>query len=197
MASMQKVESFSVEKFKREVRRKSLHLPIFVFPVLALYSRYAALLLLGVLTVFYIVVVMWEHSAPHAVTPFYRFIDHFKRSRPADPAPIYLGLGIFWCLLVAPPSHTFFAVTILAVCDSAAALFGMSFGRNKIGKLSKTWQGSSAFFIFAFVSGIFLMTPPAAFIAALVLTVVEIFATSGTDNLFLPIAAQLLLVGLR
>lgn len=191
------MESCTAETLKRELRRKSLHLPIFIFPALALYSRSLALGLVIALTCFYLVVVTIEGQAPQSWMPFYNWVNQFKRSRAIDPAPLYLALGVFWCLFTSTPAVTFFAVSILAICDSAAALFGMRYGRHKIGHLSKTWQGSSAFFIFAFLNCIFLLSAPHAFLAALILTVVEIFSTHGTDNLFLPVAAQLLIVWLH
>ncbi len=180
--------------FKREVLRKALHLPAFAFPAMALYAPKFALVSLALLMAFYAFLMFGESRYPHKLSRVSQFVSFFKREEGVDPAPLYLALGLFLCLLFSTPKATFFAAYVIAICDSAAALVGMRLGRHKVFSLSKSWEGTLAFAILCFVGACFFLSPLSALLTALILALVELLGIKGSDNFLLPIISQFCLL---
>lgn len=183
----------STNRFKREVFRKALHLPAFVFPLLALHSRLLAVDVLFALMLFYSVFMFVEMKFPGLQNGISQIVTFFKRNEALDPAPLYLALSMLLCLLFSTPKSVFFAAYVIAICDSAAALVGIRFGKHQISNLNKSWEGTLAFMVFCFLGGLFYLPPLFAFLTALLLAFVELIGIRGLDNLLLPIASQLCL----
>lgn len=186
-------DSFSTRRFSHEVLRKILHLPAFVFPLLAIYSRIVAIFILASLIFFYVALLFIEKKYSKKILGVNDLITLCKRSEKIDPAPAYLALGLLLCVVFFPAYNVFYAAYVIAISDSAAALVGMRFGRHPIGKFSKSWEGSLAFFILSFVGGVFFLSPLAALVTAFCLTTAEILCGRGTDNFILPLLSQVLL----
>lgn len=181
----------STKLFRRECLRKSLHLPTFFFPAMALYARNLSVMLLGFLVVGYSVLFLMEQAGKRGRV--FDWVNLLRRTDSPDPAPIYLGIAMMACLIFFEPGLVFYAAYVIAICDSGAALVGMKLGKHKLSG-SKTVEGSAAFFVLAFVGGLFFASPVLALIAAFILTLVELFSKNGFDNLFLPLASQLILL---
>lgn len=93
-------------------------------------------------------------------------------------------------------------ILILAICDPIAALTGKrwQYGKYKIGSETKTFMGSSMFFISSFLLCFCLFivmnhtsnypnrTILASFIIAVITTLAEALSKKGLDNLFIPLA---------
>jgi len=192
---MNKDSSFT-NRFKREVLRKALHLPAFAFPAMAFYAPVVAQACLVFLIVFYGALMLGESLSPDKLSNIRSFVAVFKRGEGVDPAPLYLAIGLLLCLVFSSPIATFFAAYVIAICDSAAALVGMRFGRHKVFSLSKSWEGSLAFAILCFVGALFFLSPLSALLATLILALVELLGIKGSDNFLLPIVSQLCLLWL-
>lgn len=119
----------------------------------------------------------------------------------------YYAVAIFLVFLLAGDDLWiyFSSVLILGVADAFAALIGTRWGRLKyeVQDSEKSFEGSFAFFVIAF--GAVLVTAPffaelpwanllhIAFATALLLTCFEAISMRGADNLFVPVAAAVIL----
>ncbi len=102
------------------------------------------------------------------------------------------------------------SILILSISDSAAALVGTRWGRHRypMGGQYKSWEGSLAFAISAFVIIVITLSPSQIWLRAVlaggvivvILTLLEAVSLRGTDNITVPIAAFVLVsvaAGLR
>lgn len=120
-----------------------------------------------------------------------------------------VGLGELWypigilaaSLLFHQVPAFMYAVLVLAVSDGLAGLLGKYFGRKKftVFNANKTYVGSLVFAASAAAIGLMIGLPLIiALGGAIVLTIIELVARRGIDNVLLPIAAGLIaLVELR
>lgn len=117
-------------------------------------------------------------------------------------------IGVLACWLISHNNSLFYSISILVLtfADAIAALIGVKYGRIKYSTKEgfKSWEGSLAFFITAFLCinipltigsqiGIFegvLISIMVAFIVMLL----EAFSWRGLDNLFIPITTIFLLI---
>ena len=191
--------------YKAELLRKSLHLLALVIPFGAyLAGKEIALAVLipgciiAILTewarVRYTFVAKWVH----------RVFGFMMRTSeiPEIGSPIVLN-GATWVLLSATCLLLLFPVTVgvpvlvmFMVADAAAALIGRPFGKHHWGKLSKSVEGSIAFFVTAIV---ILMafdqwTWSICLAVALCATLLEILPLPINDNLHVPVFSAALLV---
>jgi phytol kinase len=180
--------------FEREFVRKMLHLPVFIFPLIAIYSVVTAIAALVLLAFTYITTLAYEKRFNKTVPLFSTIIASCRRNTACDFGPFYLAIGMVVALSVSSPNNVFFAAYVIAICDSAASLVGINFGKNKIPLFGKSYIGSLTFFVLCFIGGLYFFPPIPLLISALVLTVIELVSIKGLDNLTLPIAAQLLLL---
>lgn len=105
---------------------------------------------------------------------------------------MYVLAAAFLCALLFAKPLAAMAMTVMLVSDTAAALIGKIWGKNKIYQ-QKSWQGSAAFFLSAIL--VMLLFNPlfqfkfAAVIAAFAATLVELFEDKIKidDNLSIPL----------
>jgi len=183
----------SPRSLKRELLRKSLHLPVFIFPFIATYSTVIAMLMLTTLIIGYLALIVYEKRYGKTIPIISKIVSHCKRNVDYDFGPVYLALGFILALYIAPPKNVFYAAFVISVCDSAASLMGMRFGKNNLLFLNKSFVGSASFFVTCFLVGIFFVAPLKSIPIALCLTMVELFSIKDLDNFTLPIASQILL----
>jgi uncharacterized protein (TIGR00297 family) len=111
-------------------------------------------------------------------------------------------LGAYTALLMLVPDNRTLtaAVLIFALADTAAALAGQRWGRRRIAGGSRTWLGTSAFFLVALLVVIasevlggrsLLIVVPAAAGVALATAAAEAIAPSELDNFLIPVLAAL------
>ncbi|MCB0327819.1 MAG: hypothetical protein KDD52_09415 [Bdellovibrionales bacterium] len=178
---------------KKELLRKSLHLPLFIFPCLAMFYKPLVIGILLVMVVFYTAYLLCPSIRNISnLSKIYALIQYSQR-HPKDLAPIYLSVGIAMALYIDQAGYGFFSILVMVICDSLAALIGKKYGKRKIPYVDKTFVGSGAFFISCFAIALFYLSPEKALAVSFILTVVELLSSKGLDNLTLPIFAQYVL----
>ncbi|WP_072013822.1 diacylglycerol/polyprenol kinase family protein [Myxosarcina sp. GI1] len=101
------------------------------------------------------------------------------------------------------PQYTTIGILVMAWGDGMAAIIGQNFGNHtyKIGKITKSWEGSLAMAISAFIvcASILLAVEGQSWqnwsislIVAIVATALEAFSLLGIDNLTVPIGSATL-----
>ena len=188
-----KLDLSSTKTFKKEIARKALHLPVFLTPFLANKNLMGTLWLLVVLMVGYALVFLLKKKFGIHIFILSDTVTFCSRGSAFDMAPLLMALGLFMALCLGTSIQRFFPAYCIAISDSAAALIGMRFGRHKIRPLSKSWEGSLAFFLTCLMAALFYFSLPQALLVSLLLAAVEIMSVKGLDNLFLPVVAQILL----
>jgi len=88
-----------------------------------------------------------------------------------------------------------YAVTLLIIGDTFAALVGKRFGRNPVFGLKKTWEGSLAFFISSLAAAWFIdsLTWEIKIAGALAATVIELAPLKLDDNLTIPVGSAVMM----
>ena len=183
-----------MQSLKREIIRKLFHLPVFLFPLVALYSKSTAIALLIILIFGYLAVIIYEKQSAKEFPLFSGIVAVCKRDVAYDFGPIYLALGMATALYFSTPRNVFFAAYVIAICDSAASIIGMRFGKLAIPHLNKSCLGSAVFFSTCFFGALYYLPAIDSLIIAACLMIVELLSTKGLDNLTLPIASQVLLL---
>ncbi|MFO1463692.1 MAG: hypothetical protein U1F66_07925 [bacterium] len=113
--------------------------------------------------------------------------ERLTRSPHMDLAPIFLAVGLGIASHFLPLRAAFAGALLACLCDTFAALIGMTFGRTRIFFLKKTYLGTLAFFLSAIVALIPLLGMEGALVTAAVASVIEALSIEGVDNLLLPI----------
>jgi dolichol kinase len=105
----------------------------------------------------------------------------------------YLFIGITASIILFPKYVAITAVLILTLSDTAAAVVGRKFGRNKIG--NKSVEGSAAFFAVTAAIIVCVLKPVwyVTVIAALSISILEAAPLKINDNLTIPLISGLLL----
>ncbi len=114
-------------------------------------------------------------------------------------APLYFAFGIVATLLLFPTRAGGAAIAMFCFGDSAASLFGGLISTSLPFNKGKTWEGSLAGFIFAFLAGSFFVSPWLALVGAAVAMTIEVLPLPVNDNVLIPVitgAALTLLISL-
>ena len=110
-------------------------------------------------------------------------------------APVYFALGILFALLLFPPPANYAAISIFALGDSTASLFGSAFSKTELPfNKDKSLEGSLIGFLFAFLAGIVFVSPLISAVAAAIAMVVEYLPLPINDNLLIPLITGLALI---
>jgi phosphoserine phosphatase/dolichol kinase len=102
-------------------------------------------------------------------------------------APLYFAFGIVVTLILFPAPAAGAAIAMFCLGDSTASLFGGSISTSLPFNKGKTWEGSVAGFVFAFLAGNFFVSPFLALIGAAVAMTVEVLPLPINDNVLIPI----------
>jgi len=125
----------------------------------------------------------------------YVHFDELYAIRRASMGVILFPLGILLTVLLFGTSNLtalYFALLILIVSDSLAAIIGGKWGRRQA-FFDKSLLGSLVFFLSSFVIAIiFIQNIWTAFFAAVLLTIMEYISVKGIDNVTIPISAVFL-----
>jgi dolichol kinase len=136
-------------------------------------------------------------------------IDRKSHGSMSYPVSVYLCFCFYAWMRDGLPERGsvyilfYLPILILAICDPLAALFGKRwpYGKYQVRKETKTFIGSAAFFLSAFLiccslfifmnhtKHAILQTILASALIALTTTITEAICTKGTDNLFIPFTA--------
>lgn len=195
--------------FKSELLRKSIHfcslsIPIFYYFI----SKETALSILIPITLLTVSIDFSRHfikSLNKLVQNAFGFMmrEHENNSLKKNlNGASYVFIGATITLYIFPKIIFITAFAILIVCDLAAALIGRSYGKHKF--LSKSLEGTLAFFIFSIV--VVLFTPKVesllpefiiGMVGGAVGAIVENISYGwADDNLTIPISIGLTMWGL-
>jgi len=127
----------------------------------------------------------------------YVFLERMKGiSNSRQWGYILFGLGFILShilFLNLEPIAVAYGILILGFSDAGAALAGKRWGNGEL--FGKSWVGSMTFFkittIISLIMGVPLLS---ALVVSLILSVIELFAKKGTDNVLLPIVAGALYI---
>ena len=110
-------------------------------------------------------------------------------------APLYFAMGIFLTLLLFPAPVSGAAIAIFTLGDSTASLFGGLISKKPLPfNKGKTVEGSLTGFFFAFMAGIFFVSPALALIGAAVAMAIESLPLPVNDNILIPLGTGLTLL---
>ena len=112
-------------------------------------------------------------------------------------APLYFAIGIVATLLLFPTLAGGAAIAMFCLGDSVASLFGGLISTSLPFNKGKTWEGSLAGFVFAFLAGTFFVSPWLALAGAAIAMTIEVLPLPVNDNVLVPVitgAALTLLV---
>ena len=114
-------------------------------------------------------------------------------------APLYFALGIVLTLILFPTHVGGAAIAMFCFGDSAASLFGGLISTSLPFNKGKTWEGSLAGFFFAFLAGLFFVSPWLSLAGAAIAMTIEVLPLPVNDNVLIPVitgAALTLLISL-
>jgi dolichol kinase/phosphoserine phosphatase len=109
-------------------------------------------------------------------------------------APAYFAIGILLTLILFPFPASSAAIAMFAFGDSAASIFGRYFSKTPLPfNKDKSLEGSMAGFFFAFLAGLFFISPLKALVGAAVAMIVEYLPLPVNDNILIPLITGLTL----
>ncbi|MDX1386461.1 MAG: hypothetical protein R3257_02650 [bacterium] len=184
--------SFTDFEIRRELERKSLHIPGLLVPFFYQGAPLVTILGLAAISMLYYFSEVRRISQGKPLPIIGYLTDKLTRSTHLDLAPIYLAVGLGFAAMALPFKAALAGALLVCVCDAIAALVGMKFGIRRIIFVKKTYLGTLAFF----VSGVIALFPilgwKGALITAATASFIEAISIEGIDNLFLPILGGLL-----
>jgi dolichol kinase len=141
--------------YKEEVLRKSIHMCSLSIPIAyAFISKETALTVLTIISVMFIgtdILSKFSKTVNGLVMKFFGSI-----LRPHEIEKKYVLNGASWvfisalmCIILFPKIIVISAFSILIISDILAALIGRKFGKHRL--FTKSWEGTSAFIISAFI----------------------------------------------
>jgi dolichol kinase len=189
-----RLPSTSITDFevRRELERKSLHLPGLFVPFLYQQAPFITIFGLTLISVLYYFSEVRRISKGTPLPIIGYLTDKLTRSAHLDLAPIYLAVGIGFAAMAFPFKAALAGAFLVCLCDGLAAVVGMKFGKHRIMFIKKTYLGTLAFFLAAVLSLFPLLGWQGTLITASVATLIEAMSIEGIDNLFLPILGGLL-----
>jgi dolichol kinase/phosphoserine phosphatase len=111
-------------------------------------------------------------------------------------APLYFASGILLTLILFPHPASFAAVAMFCLGDSVASLFGGRISDSLPFNKGKTWEGSVAGFFFAFLAGLFFVSPVLALAGAAIAMTIEVLPLPINDNVLIPVVTGAALTAL-
>ena len=102
-------------------------------------------------------------------------------------APLYFAFGILLTLILFPAPASYAAVAMFCLGDSTASLFGGLISSSLPFNKGKTWGGSVSGWFFAFLGGLFFVSPILALIGATIAMAVEVLPLPINDNVLVPV----------
>ncbi len=172
---------------RRELKRKTLHLPGLMVPWFGHYWPRTTLISLAVLSLIYYLSELRRLSDRTPLPLFGYLSARLTRHQHLDLAPIFLALGLGIASYYLPFRAALAGALLVCVCDAFAAMVGMKFGSWRIFGLKKTYLGTLAFFISAVLVLIPFLDWRWALVTAGTATLIEAISIEGIDNLLLPI----------
>jgi len=170
--------------FKRELLRKSLHLPGLVFLYLSINYKIEVIVILSFLIAFDFFHELL-YSKNHRGLPFFEpFTKLFRRGTRPDWGPTLLALGILIPISFFDFESAASGIVLICISDGVAAVLGKKWGKRKIFySPQKTYIGSLGFFTSALFLLLLIHPWPIALFLTVVATFIESLPLHQLDNL--------------
>lgn len=159
---MEEIAVSDTVDFRAELVRKAIHLVSLSIPVVYYFiSKELALLIVGPLTLIFIIADLARYEVPLFSGFFYRFFGFLLRRREVDQKKHALNGATFMlisaaiCITIFPKYIMVTSFTVLILADAASAVFGKRFGKHKIfpdKNVPKSYEGSLAFIVAGLVA---------------------------------------------
>jgi dolichol kinase len=176
---------------RNEVAREVIHATGCVVPVLSgMLGLFTVSLLIFTVTLLYMMseLARMERMNLPIISSITRYAATKGELYEFATSPMFFALGIFLTLLLFPASASSAAIAIFALGDSAASIFGKTFGKRELPfNKEKTLEGSVIGFLFALLGGVLFVSPLLALIGAIVAMSVESLPLPVNDNLATPL----------
>ncbi|MEJ2195194.1 MAG: SEC59/DGK1/VTE5 family protein [Ignavibacteriaceae bacterium] len=148
--------------YKDELVRKLIHITSLSIPIIYYFiTKAVALVILGSLTGFAIILDLSRYFSPQIGNVFYKIFGFLLRRHEVDEqkknlnGATYVLLSATLGVLIFPKVVFITAFSILIIGDTMAALIGRKYGRHKF--MAKSFEGTLAFFISSCI--VVLFTP--------------------------------------
>jgi dolichol kinase len=106
-------------------------------------------------------------------------------------------VGCFFAIVLFEPFVAIAAISVLSLADAISTLIGSYYGKHKLPiNKSKSWEGSTSFFITALFVLLIFSDPLKALIIAIFATFAEMIPKID-DNLIIPIVVGILMIAIR
>lgn len=199
-----------VLSYRVELQRKAIHLGALVLPlaILALPTPTVRLALTA-LALLAIALDVARQRVPAVRDAIVRVFGWMMRPEELPPpgAPLVFNGAVWMCLSAAacawvfPPDVGAAALAMLMIGDAAAALVGRRFGRTRWPRSPKSVEGSAAYVVAAFATGLAVNLWPSAdlgialpLVGALVGAALEALPIPIDDNMRVPLLSGLAMV---
>lgn len=172
-----------------------MHFALAMIPIcyLLFFDRVTILWILGIITGSIVVGEILRMRFAFFTNLFNLLLENFVRESEdhSFTGATFSFIGSFITVLVFEKNVAIFAVLVLALADSTAALVGMKWG--KIPFLGKTVEGTVTFLLVAILLAIFIPELPrmGAIMAALMATIVELLPSPVNDNVMIPLSSAI------
>lgn len=174
---------------KQEFLRKTIHISgIFLIPLLLWKKEIFSFLLFLFLVIYlFIEILDRKNKKIFFLTALTQNSKRPHEKNKLSRGALFLSLsGIILPFLFGPHAAAI-GLSQTFVADTAASLIGMKWGKKKIFGLQKSWMGSLAFFLTAFVVSLYFVSYPQALFLASVGTLLEALSIKEMDNLLIPL----------
>jgi len=181
----------------QEIRRKLLHILTASVPVFSSLVYHATLTVLFSLSIVYMISECLRingYSFPLLGRVTKSSIRRMEE-RGIAFGPVTLIFGAILSLLFFPPVIASTVILIVAFADTAATIVGRSMGNHRIFyNKKKSWEGTIAAWIVAFLCGLIYLPISYALLAASFSSIIESLPLKSLDNLLIPISTGILLM---
>lgn len=172
---------------KKEILRQAIHATGIIFVIIQPLVGVKNLILLGLVAAI-IGEIIYQYDRRHCI-PFFSWLLRTCRRDSSERGFIYyfLGLTLTYSIFGFNIPIANAAIIILTIGDAASTIIGKIYGEHPLPyKTNKTFEGSIAFILLAFIGALTQVNPLTAFIGAFIGGLVEAY-TPLEDNLTIPI----------
>lgn len=181
----------------QEIRRKLLHILIACVPIFSSLVYHTTLTVLFALLIIYMISECLRING-YSFPMFGRITKSSIRrmeERGVAFGPVTLIFGAILSLLFFPPIIASTVIMIVAFADTAATIVGRRMGNHRIFyNKKKSWEGTIAAWIVAFLCGLIYLPISYALLAASFSSIIESLPLKSLDNLLVPISTGILLM---
>jgi dolichol kinase/phosphoserine phosphatase len=170
--------------------REDIHASGFFMPVIAsLIGVPAVGAIIVTIAIVYSISELWrlEGKELRIISAITRHAANQSELHGFAAAPLYFAFGILFTLLIFPHPASYAAIAMFCLGDATASLFGGLISTSLPFNKGKTWEGSLAGFLLAFLAGTFFVSPPIALVGAAIAMTVEVLPLPINDNVLVPV----------